>query len=408
MQAIIMAGGLGTRLSELTRNEIPKPLINICGKPLLQWQIENLKENGFDNIIVIVGHLKEKITATIKGVDFFEEMEPLGTAGALPKIQNKLEDEFLLLYGDLFFNVDFHRMIEFHHQHKATQGTLFIHPNSHPYDSDLVVLNKYYYIKKIIPKKTIHNEWLHNYTNAGIYFFNKSILNVFPTQSKINLEKDVLPHLTLCGYLSPEYVKDIGTTERYYQVQADINNHIPEYRSLKRKQKAIFLDRDGTINYSNGLIYRPTQFELFPYAADAIKLINQSEYLAIIITNQPVIARGLCTFEELDKIHAKMEEELGAQGAYINDIFFCPHHPDKGYPEEIPEYKIDCECRKPKPGLIYRAAARYNIDLSQSWMIGDTQIDYQTAINAGVKPIVTDNLFLAVQKILGDKYDYTF
>ena len=401
MQAIIMAGGFGTRLSKLTHNNIPKPLINICDKPLLQWQIENLQENGFDDIIIIVGYLGDLIIDKFgKTVHYYKEDEPLGTAGALPQIKNMLDDEFLLVYGDLFFNIDFQRMINFHHEHNV-QGTLFIHPNSHPYDSDKIIFNENYYIKKIISKYELPNQWLHNYTNAGIYYFNKSILDVFPSKNKIDLEHDILPNLFLCGYLSPEYVKDIGTVERFYQVEADILNHIPERRSLKKRQKAIFLDRDGTINYKNNLISHPTQFELFPYAAEAIKLINQSEYLAILITNQPVVARGLCTLQELDEIHAKMESDLGAQGAYLNDIFFCPHHPDKGYPEENPEYKIICDCRKPKPGMIYKAAKRYNIDLSQSWMIGDTQVDYETAINAGVKPIITDNLLSAVKEILG-------
>lgn len=401
MQAVIMAGGLGTRLRELTNDVIPKPMIPICGKPLLQWQIENLKENGFDDIIVVVGHLGDKILDKFgETVRYFEEDEPFGTAGALPLIQDMLNDEFLLLYGDLFFDVDFERMINFHHEHRA-QGTLFVHPNSHPYDSDKILLNKNQQIERILFKNSFYPHWLHNCTNAGIYYFNKSILNIFPLAKKIDLEHDVLPYsIELYGYLSPEYVKDIGTVERFYQVEADINKGLPARRNLKRKQKAIFLDRDGTINQKNDLVSSPKQFKLLPCAAEAIKLINQSEYLAIVITNQPVVARGLCTLEGLDNIHAKMEEMLGAEGAYVNDIFFCPHHPDKGYPEENPLYKIDCNCRKPKPGMIYAAAERYNIDLSKSWMIGDTEIDYQTGLNAGVKPIITHNLLSTVREII--------
>ena len=402
-QAVIMAGGLGTRLSELTHNTIPKPLIEICGKPLLQQQIENLKENGFDDIIIVVGHLGDKILDKFGGtVRYFEEDEPLGTAGALPLMQDMLNDEFLLLYGDLFFDIDFERMINFHHEHSA-QGTLFVHPNSHPYDSDTVILGPDKRIERILYKNYFYPHWLHNCTNAGIYYFDKSILDVFPLAKKIDLERDVLPYSTeLYGYSSPEYVKDMGTVERFYQVEADVKKDLPARRNLKRKQKAIFLDRDGTINQKNDLVSSPKQFKLFPYTGEAIKLINQSEYLAIVITNQPVVARGLCTLEGLDAIHAKMEDILGTHSAYLDDIFFCPHHPDKGYPEENPEYKIVCDCRKPKPGMIYAAAERYNIDLSQSWMIGDTQIDYETAINAGVKPIITDNLLSAVKEILGE------
>ena len=406
MQAVIMAGGKGTRLKELTHDLIPKPLIEIAGKSLLQWQIENLKANGIDDIIIVVGHLGDLILNKFDGmVQYYEEEKPMGTAGALPKIENLLKDEFFLIYGDLFFDINFQKMIDFHNEHSG-EGTLFVHPNSHPYDSDIIEYDENYRITKILSKSATRLQWLHNCTNAGIYLFNKSILKVFPNKENIDLEQDILPQLHyLYAYKSSEYVKDIGTVERFYQVETDIKNNIPSHRNLKNKQKAIFLDRDGTINYEKGLISHPKNLWLTPYAADAIKLINKSEYLAIVITNQPVVARGLCTIKELDQIHAKMETLLGDKGAYVNDIYYCPHHPDKGYPEENPLYKIKCDCRKPKPGMIYAAAKRYNIDLSQSWMIGDTEIDRKTAQNAGVKPIVishekVDDILSAVRSII--------
>lgn len=407
MQAVIMAGGQGTRLRELTKDLIPKPMIEIAGKPLLQWQIENLKANGFDDIIVVVGHLGDLILDKFGGtVKYFEEDEPLGTAGALPMMEDLLEDEFALIYGDLFFDIDFQRMIDFHHQHHG-EGTLFVHPNSHPYDSDLVEFDEDFLINRIISKKdpVRYEQWLHNYTNAGIFIFDKCILNSFPHKEKIDLEKDVFPYLDyLYAYTSPEYVKDIGTVSRYKEVQVDILNHLPARRNLKQKQKAIFLDRDGTINLKKDYVYSDAQFELCPYAADAIKRINGSEYLAIVVTNQPVVARGDCTIEGLNYIHAKMETLLGRQGAYLNDILFCPHHPDKGFEGENPLYKVDCNCRKPKPGMIYTAARRYNIDLTQSWLIGDTQVDYLTGLNAGIGSIIIGegawDLFDAVRKII--------
>lgn len=403
MQAVIMAGGYGTRLKELTKDLIPKPMIKIAGKPLLQWQIETLKANGFDDIIVVVGHLGDQILNKFNGlVHYYEEDEPLGTAGALPKIRNLLKDEFFLIYGDLFFDIDFERMVRFHRDHWA-RVTALIHPNTHPYDSDLIEFDRNYRISKILFKDKKENHWCHNFANAGIYLLDKNILNIFPNVSYIDFEKYILPNIySLYGYISPEYVKDIGTVDRYFEVCNDVLNEIPTRRNLKKRQKAIFLDRDGTINENVGLVSHPGQLMLTPYATKAIKLINKSEYLAIVITNQPVVARGLCSIQEVDEIHAKMEELLGVEGAYVNDIFFCPHHPDKGFEGENPLYKINCNCRKPKPGMIYAAAKRYNIDLSQSWMIGDTQVDYDTAINAGVKPIVTTNLLEAVKQILGE------
>lgn len=407
MQAVIMAGGQGTRLRELTKDLIPKPMIEIAGKPLLQWQIENLKANGFDDIIVVVGHLGDLILDKFGDtVKYFEEDEPLGTAGALPMIEDLLDKEFALIYGDLFFDIDFQRMIDFHHQHHG-EGTLFVHPNSHPYDSDLIELSENYLINRTIYKDDLsrQREWFHNYTNAGIFIFDKCILRSFPHKKKIDLEKDVFPYLSyLYAYMSPEYVKDIGTVDRFYQVEQDIKNNIPARRNLKHKQKAIFLDRDGTINKKTNYVFSTVQFELYPDAAEAIKLINQSEYLAIVVTNQPVVARGECTMRGVDYIHAKMETLLGMEGAYLNDIFFCPHHPDKGFEGENPLYKVDCNCRKPKPGMIYAAAERYNIDLTQSWMIGDTEVDYLTGLNAGVSTVIIGqdvyNLLSAVRKII--------
>lgn len=119
--------------------------------------------------------------------------------------------------------------------------------------------------------------------------------------------------------------------------------------------------------------------------AEAIRKINESGYLAIVTTNQPVIARGEVSFEELEEIHNKMETLLGKEGAYLDAIYYCPHHPHKGYEGERPELKIECDCRKPKPGMLLNAAADFNIDLSQSWMVGDGENDVKAGLNAGCK-----------------------
>jgi D-glycero-D-manno-heptose 1,7-bisphosphate phosphatase len=128
--------------------------------------------------------------------------------------------------------------------------------------------------------------------------------------------------------------------------------------------------------------------ELIDGAAEAVGKINASGFLAILVTNQPVIARGEVSVEGLELIHDKMETALGEKGAYLDDIFYCPHHPDRGYPGEKPEYKIDCRCRKPKPGMLFEAAKKYNIDLSQSCMVGDDIRDAGAGINAGCGAVV--------------------
>ena len=209
---------------------------------------------------------------------------------------------------------------------------------------------------------------------------------------KIDLDRMLLKPLAGTGkmfyYDSPEYVKDMGTPQRYQSVCDDYRTGIVRAKNLSSQQKAIFLDRDGTINRYVGFLREMDEFELLPGVVEAIRKINQSQYLAIVVTNQPVIARGEVTKEQLDGIHQKMETLLGEGGAYIDALYYCPHHPDKGFEGEIPELKIDCDCRKPKPGMLLQAASDYNIDLSQSWMIGDSENDRKAGENAGCQTLL--------------------
>ena len=163
----------------------------------------------------------------------------------------------------------------------------------------------------------------------------------------------------------------------------DFVNGVVAEKNLTHLQRAIFLDRDGTINKYVGFLKSIDEFELFPGVTEAIKKINASGYLTIVVTNQPVIARGEVTLSELKLIHNKMETLLGTEGAYLDAIYYCPHHPHKGYEGEIPKLKIDCDCRKPKPGMLLKAAGDFHIDLSNSWMIGDGENDIKAGKAAG-------------------------
>ena len=413
MKVVIMAGGKGTRIASV-RSDVPKPMINICGKPILEHQIDNLKACGLTDIILVIGYLGDKIKEYFGdgskfgvNIEYFVEDHPLGTAGALFKMPQLTED-FLLLCGDVIIDVDFNRFIAFHKEHKAW-ASLVAHPNGHPYDSSLLVTE--IDAPKIVggmPEDT-HRviRWMakedertyyKNRVNAGIELISPDLLKVTmknfvprhpETPDKIDLDRDVLkpniPSGKIFAYDTPEYIKDMGTPDRFYETEKDIESGKVHARNLKNKQKAIFLDRDGTINKMVGFVTKPEQFELIEGAAEAIKTINKSGYLAIVVTNQPVIARGDCTFEELQTIHDKMETELGKVGAFVDAIYVCPHHTDKGFEGERPEYKCNCDCRKPKPGLLLQAAKDFNIDLSESYMIGDSHRDVEAGENAGVK-----------------------
>jgi len=399
MQVVIMAGGKGTRVSSIA-NDIPKPMIPICGKPILEHQIECLKKNGLTEIILVIGHLGGYIKnyfgdgGSFKcDISYYNETEPLGTAGALYKIKN-LSDDFILLNGDIIFDIDFHRMINFHRE-KNAHVTLAAHPNSHPFDSAVLFTNSNNQVTRWLNKED-ERTYYKNQVNAGIHVLSTEFLKNSPqSKEKVDLDRDMLkPSISggkVFAYSTPEYIKDMGTPERYAQVTSDIEKGIVSQKNLSGKQKCFFLDRDGTINKFNSFITKPEDFELLDGAAEAIRKINNLGYLAIVITNQPVIARGEVDFETLDLIHMKMETDLGRYSAYIDDLFYCPHHPDKGFPGERPEYKIDCDCRKPKPGMIFKAAEKYNIDLSRSYMVGDDMRDVNAGKNAGCIPVFLTN-----------------
>ena len=404
MKVIIMAGGRGTRISELFPN-IPKPLIPIDGVPVLEREICSLRDQGFKDIILTVGYLANEIINYFGdgsrfgvNIDYYVEKKPLGNAGALFELG--LDDDFLLLNADAVFDVDFNRFVEYH-KTKGGLVTLFTHPNSHPYDSGLIIADELSCVEKWLTKEDERPNHYKNRVNAGLHVVNPQVFtlsginpddigkNVKGKSIKIDLDRQILKHLCGTGkmfcYDSPEYVKDMGTPERFQEVNEDYLNGIISSKNLKNKQRAIFLDRDGTINKYIGFLRTEAEFELLPDVACAIKEINKLGYLAIVVTNQPVIARGEVSYAELDSIHNKMETLLGMEGAFVDAIYYCPHHPDKGFEGEIPELKINCNCRKPKPGMILDAEKNYNIDLSASYMIGDSDIDVELGHNARLK-----------------------
>lgn len=397
MKAVIMAGGKGTRLASVLK-DLPKPMAPLAGKPLLEHQIENLKENGITELLLVIGHLGEVIKEHFGdgsrmgvSITYFEEREPLGTAGALAYLRDELDRDFILLFGDVYLDINFRKLVSYH-ETKGGAATLYVHPNSHPYDSDLAVTDGENRITGWKYKNEERTEDYRNLVNAGVYVLSPDILADIPVGARTDLEKQVIaPNLKkypVYAYCCSEYVKDIGTPERLANVERDYLNGVCRQKNLRNRQKCIFLDRDGTINRYVGFLRSHGQMELLNHAAEALRLVNQSEYLAIVVSNQPVLARGECSPEELERIHNRMYTLLGKAGAYVDGLYYCPHHPDRGFEGEIGELKIRCRCRKPDIGMIEQAARDYHIDLASSWIIGDTTIDIQTGVNAGLKTML--------------------
>lgn len=425
MKVVIMAGGKGTRISSIA-SDIPKPMIKIDGMPVLEHEINSLRDQGFTDIIITVSHLGNiimdyfgdgskisPITNESFGVniEYYVEKIPLGNAGALFKIKDKLKEDFLLLNGDAIFDIDFNRFVDYH---KRCGGlvTLFTHPNNHPYDSGLIFADKNNIVLKWLAKEDERPKYYKNRVNAGLHIISPKVLEQEIDTPKIDLDRQVLKPLSGTGkmfvYDSPEYVKDMGTPERFYQVEKDYKSSIVTNKNLLNKQKAFFIDRDGTINKYVGFLRDIDQFELIDGVADGIKLINEAGYLAIVVTNQPVIARGEVTEQELEEIHNKMETLLGEKGAYIDGLYYCPHHPDSGFPGEIKELKIKCKCRKPNTLLVERAVEDFNIDLNESYVVGDSKNDQDLANNLNIPFLFVNeeyNLYDAVKEIIGNEKD---
>ena len=396
MDLAIIAGGKGTRLG---LKDTPKPMVEVGGKPLLEHQVNLAKRYAIKNIYMLSGHLSEVIVDYFGdgkkiGVNIIHivEKSPLGTAGAVKQLESRLDERFMVFYGDVFLDIDLKSFMDFDMKTNSI-ADIIVHPNDHPHDSDLVDSNDENIVTAFYSKPHDENQYYRNLVNAAVYILSPDIFEYIPQDKPSDFGKDIFPLVlqsdkVIRAYKTAEYIKDIGTIERLKKVSKDMISGKVKRFSKRYKRPAIFIDRDGTLVEEVDLLHRVEDLELLSFSASAIKKINNSAYLSFLITNQPVVARNLCDTSVIAQIHNKLETLLGREGAYLNDIYFCPHHPESGYPCENPDFKIDCNCRKPKTGMISKAVKEYNVDVESSWVIGDRTTDIQTGKNAGMKTIL--------------------
>lgn len=416
MKVIILAGGKGSRMGDITR-EVPKPMVRIAGNPILEHQIDLVKRFNLKELIILTGYKGEVIENHFGdgkewgvNITYRREATPLGTAGAVKEIEDCLDDDALVLYGDIIMDIDLD-LFRSYHSAKRPIATIVAHPNDHPYDSDILDITD---DNRVIAfhNKPHEKNILRNLVNAAMYIISPKIMNYIPGGSFSDFAKDIFPKLIISNepvyaYNTPEYIKDIGTVERLKEVEADMLSGKIRRLNKKNRRKAVFIDRDGVINYESELL-NTGGFELYPETPESIKKINKSEYLAVIVTNQPAVAKGFITIGELNAVHAMMETLLAYDGAYIDRTYYCPHHPDRGFEGEVPEYKTECDCRKPRTGLIDRAIKELNIDIGCSYMIGDRTVDIMTGINAGLKTILVRTGYAGKDGKYRCEPDFTF
>lgn len=398
-QLVILAGGMGTRL-KARLGDLPKPMIPIGGRPLLEHHVELARRHGFEDIIIFACYRSDLIDRHFGDgsrwgvrIRTVVEKEPLGTAGAVLAGYDLLAEEFAVTYGDTMVNVDLERIRQARAAIDA-DAALLLHPNDHPSDSDLVEAGQAGWITAFHNRPHPSGHWFRNLVNAGLYIVKKTALQPWSnSRQPLDFGRDLFPAMLaqkkrLLAYVSPEYIKDIGTPERYDRVGAEYDRGVVQRSSLATPQRAVFLDRDGTlVREVNGLT-SPDQLELLPGAAQAVRELNHHGWLAILVTNQPVVAKGFCTEADIAVIHNKLDTLLGREHAYLDRVYWCPHHPEKGFAGERPELKMDCDCRKPKPGMVLQAARDLNLDLTACWLVGDTTTDVETARNAGIKSVL--------------------
>ncbi len=397
---VIVAGGLATRMNPITQN-IPKCLIDVNGTPLIEHQIIYFKDRGYVDFVFCVAHLAGEVrkyfgNGSKFGVNIEYSQEPkdlLGSAGAVKLIENFVDESIIIFYGDNLTSLDFDKMLNFH-KDKKSKFTVFLRKKPEDYKgSSLVVLDDTNRIKTFIERPSEEeleaNKKQESYINNGIYIMEPEIFHKIPRDMKYDFGKDLIPellkdNLDVYGYYSDDFFVELGRVEKYQKF-------IDNFKGRKKVLDpiiAIFLDRDGVINRNLENIVNPDQFELLDGAPEAIKKINDSGFLTVIATNQPIISKGFLTFDGLNLIHNKMHFELNKYGAHIDAIYVCPHHPEKGFHGEVPELKFGCNCRKPKPGLVLNAIKDLNIEKTNSWMIGDSMTDIIAGKKAGLETVL--------------------
>ncbi len=398
MKAAIIAGGKGTRIRELTNDSIPKALLPVAGIPIIYLQLRLLARYGIRHAAIMTGHLADILEerlpeeASRLGIElaFFRETEPLGSAGGFSAAESYFDDDFIVIYCDVAIEMDLGRLSDFHKNKKA-DATIVCHPNDHPYESDLLLADDGYRVRRVIYKKNREPGYYPNLVPAGVYCFSNRVFEHLLQGKKQDFIIDVFPRMIEKGapvyaYSTPEYLRDMGTFERYKMVEDDIKTGRMFAMNFSHPRPAIFFDRDGVLSaHEPGIdVLKADDFELLPGAAEAVKLANDAGFISVVVTNQPMIAKGFMTFEDLSVIHAKMETLLGNGHAKLDRIFYCPHHSEKGFANEVPELKVSCECRKPRPGMIVKACAELPIALADSCMIGDSFRDMGAARALGI------------------------
>jgi D-glycero-D-manno-heptose 1,7-bisphosphate phosphatase len=378
-QAVILVGGRGTRLGALAR-DIPKPLMPVAGvTPFLDYLLTDLARHGISDIVLLAGHLGHVVHQRYHGgrirdagVRVVVEPQAAGTAGALRNAAPLLDDVFLMSNGDSLFDINYLALTKVLGPSDVAAMALRRVPDSTRFGRVVFDGGR---VRAFHEKdSSFVGEAL---ISAGVYVLRREVLDrIGPPPCSI--ETDVFPALAredrLAGEVFDGYFIDIGLPDTLDQARAEV--------PLQTRRGAIFFDRDGTLIIDNGYTHKLEDLRWQPGAIDAIRNANDAGMLAIVVTNQSGIARGLYTQEQLTAFHAHMQDELRAHGAHIDAFYHAPYHGDG----LVAAYALpDHPDRKPRPGMLRRALLEWSIDPERSVVIGDSDVDLAAAHAAGLR-----------------------
>ncbi len=394
-QAVILCGGLGTRLRGAV-GDLPKVLVPVGDRPLLAHLLASLARAGTREVLLLAGHGGDRVATAAREmatpgmtVETVIEPAPWGTAGALQAVRDRLAERFLMLCGDVYADVDWGRFAA-HAGDRGGLATLLLHRTDHPRDSDVVALDDAHRVivwaRRGSARGTSGLVTAAALGNAAVSALHRDVLKFVPHGRPSDLYGEILPALVdarapIHGYVSSEYVRDCGTPERLAEVDLDVR----QGRARRRCDLAL-LDRDGVLT-EDATVVHPDALRLLPGAADAVRVLNEAGIRAALVTNQAVVARGLCTQSDLDAIHARLGELLAAQNARLDLVLACVHHPETFHGEGLDALRGPCECRKPRTGMVERALGGLGAKPWRAVLIGDGTVDLQTAHNAGLASI---------------------
>jgi histidinol-phosphate phosphatase family protein len=402
-RVFLLAGGRGTRSAN---PEVPKVLQLVSVSPplsLLDQHLANFNEAGVLDVTALIGFgaplVIEAMTASQfsspnQNITLVEDSEAvLDTSGAVIEAIEKhgFAETNILVLGDTLIGAPLRHYINLFLNSGADVG-LAVHPNLHPFDSDRVVLESDRQVSAFIKKNSLPTDHERGgWPVTGIVFFNSKVAQVLT-----NLTGDATfdiyssaaqAQLEVTGVIFSHYSADTGTFERLSKAREDVMSGAFARRGSKTRP-AIFIDRDGTIIEDTGSSRGDLRESEEVAAIQEIRRANEIGVPVFLVTNQPGIAKGQITDKDVMKVHEKIQARLNSVGAFIDDFIYCPHHPESGYKGEVANLKIACECRKPKPGMIFYLRDLHGLNLQKSYFIGDSSFDNECAEASGVNFIL--------------------